>query len=107
MKKLYYSIGEVNKITGLKPHVLRYWETNFPQLKPAKNRSGKRIYTENDIKIILELKGLIRNRGFSTSGAKKLLSQEKSSVNSIKVPPEVQRDLKEMKLFLQEMLEHL
>jgi DNA-binding transcriptional MerR regulator len=107
MKKLYYSIGEVKKITGLESHVLRYWESIFPHLKPSKNRAGKRVYNEKDIKTILELKVLIKDKGFSTSGAKKLLTDEKSNSEPVKVPVEIQRDLKEVKLLLQEMLEYL
>ena len=53
MKKLYYSISEVSRITDLEQYVLRYWETEFDQLKPAKNSSGSRIYTNKDIKLIL------------------------------------------------------
>jgi DNA-binding transcriptional MerR regulator len=107
MKKLYYSIGEVNKITGVEPHVIRYWETIFPQLKPNKGRSGKRVFTQNDIKTILELKDLLKNRGYSTSGAKKLLSEKKQEAKKEALPVEVERDLKEVKLFLEKMLEQL
>ncbi|TVQ15901.1 MAG: MerR family transcriptional regulator [Balneolaceae bacterium] len=107
MKKLYYSIGEVNKITGIEPHVIRYWETIFPQLKPSKNRSGKRVFTQNDIKTILEIKDLVKNKGYSTSGAKKMLDEKNSTVNSEPINAELERDLKEVKLFLERMLEQL
>ena len=56
IKKLYYSIGEVSKIVGLKSYVLRYWETEFKQLTPPKNRAGNRTYRQKDIDIILEIK---------------------------------------------------
>ena len=60
IKKLYYSISEVAKITGLKQYVLRYWETEFPNLKPAKNRAGNRVYREKDIEILNQrIQGLI------------------------------------------------
>ena len=59
MKKLYYSISEVSRITDLEQYVLRYWETEFEQLKPAKNSSGNRIYTNKDIKLILLIKKLL------------------------------------------------
>jgi DNA-binding transcriptional MerR regulator len=73
MKKLYYSISEVSKITDLEQYVLRYWETEFEQLKPAKNLSGNRIYTNKDIKLILHIKKLLREEKYTIEGAKKLL----------------------------------
>ena len=60
IKKLYYSISEVSKITGLEQYVLRYWETEFEQLNPSKNRAGNRIYTNREIKTILYIKKLLR-----------------------------------------------
>jgi DNA-binding transcriptional MerR regulator len=73
MKKLYYSISEVSKITDLEQYVLRYWETEFDQLKPAKNLAGNRIYTNKDIKLILQIKKLLRDEKYTIEGAKKLL----------------------------------
>ena len=73
MKKLYYSISEVSKITDLEQYVLRYWETEFEQLKPAKNLAGNRIYTNKDIKLILHIKKLLRDEKYTIEGAKKLL----------------------------------
>jgi DNA-binding transcriptional MerR regulator len=73
MKKLYYSISEVGKITELEQYVLRYWETEFEQLKPAKNLAGNRIYTNKDIKLILYIKRLLREEKYTIEGAKKLL----------------------------------
>lgn len=75
MKKLYYSISEVSKITELEQYVLRYWETEFEQLKPAKNLAGNRIYTNKDIKLILYIKKLLRDEKYTIEGAKKLLKQ--------------------------------
>jgi len=73
MKKLYYSISEVSRITELEQYVLRYWETEFEQLKPAKNHSGNRIYTNKDIKLILYIKKLLREEKYTIEGAKKLI----------------------------------
>ena len=56
VKKLYYSIGEVSELTGLKAYVLRYWETEFSQLNPSKNRAGNRTYRQKDIDLILNVK---------------------------------------------------
>ena len=69
IKKLYYSISEVSEITGLKQYVLRYWETEFSQLKPGKNRAGNRIYRSHDVDIIMEIKSLLYNRKFTIKGA--------------------------------------
>jgi len=108
MKKLYYSIGEVSKITDVEPYVLRYWETKFDDLKPSKNRAGKRIYTEDDINTILKLKVLIREKKFSTEGAVRALNADKQQNSSeLKIPMPVVRDLKEIKLFLQGLLDQL
>jgi len=73
MKKLYYSISEVSRITDLEQYVLRYWETEFEQLKPAKNSSGNRIYTNKDIKLILLIKKLLKEEKYTIEGAKKIL----------------------------------
>ncbi len=73
IKKLYYSISEVAKITDLEQYVLRYWESEFDQLKPAKNRAGNRIYTNRDIKLILYIKKLLRDERYTIEGAKQVL----------------------------------
>ncbi len=73
IKKLYYSISEVSKIADLEQYVLRYWETEFEQLKPAKNRAGNRIYTNRDIKLILHIKKLLREERYTIEGAKQVL----------------------------------
>ena len=81
IKKLYYSISEVSEITGLKQYVLRYWETEFSQLKPGKNRAGNRIYRSHDVDTIMEIKSLLYNRKFTIKGAIQHLKNpsEKSS----------------------------
>ena len=73
IKKLYYSISEVSEITGLKQYVLRYWETEFSQLKPGKNRAGNRIYRSHDVDIIIEIKSLLYDRKFTIKGAQQHL----------------------------------
>ena len=73
IKKLYYSISEVSEITNLKQYVLRYWETEFPQLKPNKNRAGNRIYRTHDIDTIMEIKSLLYDRKFTIKGAQQHL----------------------------------
>lgn len=79
IKKLYYSIGEVSKMTELKAYVLRYWETEFKQLKPPKNRAGNRTYRQSDIDLILYIKVLLYTKKFTIEGARHQLAMEKDS----------------------------
>ncbi|GBC77311.1 HTH-type transcriptional repressor BluR [bacterium HR08] len=74
--KLYFKIGEVCEITGVQPHVLRYWETEFPQLAPEKNRAGQRVYKRRDIELILKIKKLLYEDKFTIAGARKRLAAE-------------------------------
>lgn len=111
MKKLYYSIGEVSKITEVEPHVLRYWETIFKELSPRKNKAGNRIYRESDITLILQLRELIQEKKYSTAGAQKFLNKQQNSTDkkadSNNLPHETQRDLKEIRMFLSKLSEKL
>ena len=68
-KKVYYSIGEVCDLTGLKPHVLRYWETQFGVLNPTKNRAGNRVYRPKEIELILLVKHLLYEKKYTIEGA--------------------------------------
>ena len=74
--KLYYKIGEVAKYTGIKTHVLRYWETEFKAIKPNKSRSNQRLYRKQDVELILRLKDLLYNQGFTIAGARKKLREK-------------------------------
>lgn len=78
--KLYYSISEVSDLVGVKPHVLRYWETQFKVLHPRKNKAGNRMYRKQDLKLVMLIKELLYEKGFTISGAKKKLSTEKEAV---------------------------
>ena len=82
VKKLYYSIGEVSEITGLKPYVLRYWETEFPNLSPGKNRAGNRTYTEENINTILEIKRLLYDERFTIEGARQYFKNDQADSQS-------------------------
>jgi len=70
-ERLYYRIGEVSRITGLKPHVLRYWESEFKVIKPHKEGSLQRLYRRKDLDLILKIKRLLYEDGFTIAGAKK------------------------------------
>ncbi|MDT8440821.1 MAG: MerR family transcriptional regulator [Desulfuromonadales bacterium] len=71
--KLYFKIGEVARLTGVKSHVLRYWESEFSTLRPGKSRGKQRLYRQQDIDRILFLKDLLYNQGYTIAGARKLL----------------------------------
>jgi len=126
IKKLYYSISEVSKITDIEQYVLRYWETEFEQLKPQKNRAGNRIYTNKDIQLIMYIKELLRDKKYTIEGAKKILedythgkSAQVSSktklpvVEEIKLQdeetdkPSLKKDLEEIKSILELLVSKL
>jgi DNA-binding transcriptional MerR regulator len=106
MKKLYYSIGEVSDITDVEAHDLRYWETVFNQLNPKKNKAGNRVYKESDIETILKLKELIQEKKYSTEGAQQVLDKD-GEEEEREIPVSVKKDLKEIRLFLNKLLEKL
>tara|TARA_X000000368_G_scaffold355966_1_gene297839 strand:- start:14 stop:391 length:378 start_codon:yes stop_codon:yes gene_type:complete len=116
IKKLYYSIGEVSKMTELKAYVLRYWETEFKQLKPPKNRAGNRTYRQSDVDLILFIKDLLYNKKFTIEGARtqivsmgedhkteKKIDEEKP----VKVVPAKKETLVKIKQELETLLELL
>ena len=75
--RLYRSISEVSELVGVKPHVLRYWETQFSMLRPKKNRAGNRMYRPEEVKMLLRIKELLYARRFTIEGAKKRLLEER------------------------------
>ncbi len=98
--KLYYSISEVCSMTGLEQHVLRYWESEFPQLRPKKNRSGNRAYRSKEIKVIRYIKYLLYEEMYTIPGAKKKMADAnmadlEGQLTLIRIPatqPPAQRD---------------
>ena len=111
IQRLYYSIADVSKITGLKQYVLRYWETEFQELRPAKNRAGNRIYRKNDIRLVFLIKRLLYQEKYTIEGARQKLlklkkdkdSQMHLSLSSFKVDDVVE----EIRAGLKAMLEML
>jgi DNA-binding transcriptional MerR regulator len=93
--KLFYRIGEVSRLTGLEPYVLRYWETEFPQLKPDKGRSGQRLYKKKDLDHILQIKCLLYKEGYTISGARKKLNG-KGEQDVAAVIESAKKDLREI-----------
>jgi len=73
--KLYFKIGEVSELTGIKPHVLRYWESEFTGFRPPKSRNQQRLYRRKDIELVLNLKDLLYRQGYTIAGARKKLSE--------------------------------
>jgi len=82
-ERLYYSISEVCQMTGLKPHVLRYWETAFPMLKPGKNQAGNRIYRPRDVQLIKLIKKLLYDERFTVDGARQKLDDMKNGTSQM------------------------
>jgi DNA-binding transcriptional MerR regulator len=87
--KLFFKIGEVCEITDTQPYVLRYWESEFPALAPAKNSSGQRIYRRRDIETVLRIKQLLYDEGFTIAGAKKRLETELAGRGDTPAPERV------------------
>jgi DNA-binding transcriptional MerR regulator len=81
--RLYFKIGDVARICGLETYVLRFWETQFPQLKPNKSGTGQRLYRRHDVELVLRIKHLVHTEGYTLSGARQALEQ----AHSRKTPP--------------------
>lgn len=108
-KKAYYSIGEVCDITGLKPHVLRYWESQFEVLSPIKNRAGNRVYRPKDIELVLLVRNLLYEEKYTIEGARQRLLEmrqagELAEERQMVLEPEFLTSMKEELLSLREIL---
>ena len=79
--KRYFTIGEVSELCGVKPHVLRYWEQEFPHLKPLKRRGNRRYYQRQDVILIRQIRSLLDEHGFTIGGARQKLSGEEAKVD--------------------------
>tara|TARA_B100001540_G_scaffold56715_1_gene51207 strand:+ start:1630 stop:1965 length:336 start_codon:yes stop_codon:yes gene_type:complete len=102
IKKLYYSIGEVSKMVNLKSYVLRYWETEFKQLAPLKNRAGNRTYRQKDIDLIIKIKDLLYKKKYTIEGARSLLSSK--SVNNKSLLIENSRSISNLRKELEQII---
>ena len=111
IKRLYYSIAEVSKITGLKQYVLRFWETEFPELRPGKNKAGNRIYRKSDIRLIFLIKRLLYREKYTIEGARQRLKvMRKNRDATLQLPlEELKKDdlIEEIRVELKLMLELL
>src|ERR1700741_5191270 len=85
-EKDFYRIGEVSRLTALKPFVLRYWETEFPMLEPVKSPSGHRLYRQEDVELVLRIKRLLYDEGFTIAGARRHLREQSGASESDAAP---------------------
>jgi DNA-binding transcriptional MerR regulator len=91
--KLYFRIGEVAKLAGIKPYVLRFWESEFSGLGPKKSGTGQRLYRRKDVELVLEIKRLLYERRFTIEGARKILESKPKRDAAKRDPPRRQADL--------------
>ena len=99
---------EVSELTGLAPHVLRNWEKTYNQLKPKKNSAGNRAYKEEEVQLIFKIKGLLEDKKYTSEGVKRVLSGENNEISSSpSISADIKKDLTEMKVFLNQLLERL
>jgi len=85
MKKFYYTIGEVSNLLELKPYVIRFWETEFPQLKPRKDHGRNRQFTEEHIELLRKIKDMLYTQKFTIDGARQKLKQERKASEQIEI----------------------
>jgi DNA-binding transcriptional MerR regulator len=104
--KQFFKIGEVSRITGVKPHVLRYWETEFSSIRPQKSRTNQRLYRRRDVELLLLVKQLLYQEGFTIAGANRRL-RELSHVREPQPPPAATRVAALLRRVRQEVTELL
>ena len=101
--KRYFTIGEVSDLCGVKPHVLRYWEQEFPQLKPVKRRGNRRYYQRQDVLVIRQIRALLYEQGFTIGGARNRLEGEEAREDVT----QTQQIVRQMRTELEELLKTL
>ncbi len=101
--KRYFTIGEVSELCAVKPHVLRYWEQEFPQLKPVKRRGNRRYYQRQDVLIIRQIRGLLYDEGFTIGGARQRLTGDDAKIDV----SQSQQIIKQIRMELEQVLKLL
>ncbi|HET6628713.1 MAG TPA: MerR family transcriptional regulator [Woeseiaceae bacterium] len=101
--KRYFTIGEVSDLCAVKPHVLRYWEQEFPQLKPVKRRGNRRYYQRQDVLIIRQIRSLLYDDGFTIGGARQRLTGDEAKTDV----SQSQQIIKQLRLELEQVLKIL
>src|SRR5437016_12572030 len=107
--KRYFTIGEVSELCGVKPHVLRYWEQEFPQLKPVKRRGNRRYYQRQDVLVIRQIRSLLYDQGFTIGGARNKLTGEEARTDvtqSQQIVRQVRVELEELMKVLRRLAPH-
>jgi DNA-binding transcriptional MerR regulator len=102
--KMYYSISEAAKLVGVEPYVMRFWEKEFPQIKPKKNRAGNRTYRPEDIQKVIRIKRLLHDDGYTIDGARKLLKQGGETAGLAPNTDEVKKVLRELRIELEGLI---
>jgi len=107
--KLFYKIGEVSRIAGVEPYVLRYWETEFSFLRPRKNKSGQRVYIRKDLELVLQIKKLLYEDRFTIEGVRKKFGEVEplKPVQSPPVQSSAHEVIQRVKKRLRDILSHL
>lgn len=107
--KLFYKIGEVSKIAAVEPYVLRYWETEFPFLKPRKNKSGQRVYVKKDLELVLQIRRLLYEERYTIEGVRKKFgaTEEPAQPQTPVVQSPAQEVVERVKKRLREILSQL
>ena len=101
--KRYFTIGDVSELCAVKPHVLRYWEQEFPQLKPVKRRGNRRYYQRDDVLTIRQIRSLLYDQGYTIGGARQKLTGEGAKTDLT----QSQQIIKQIRLELEEILKLL
>jgi len=101
--KRYFTIGEVSELCAVKPHVLRYWEQEFPQLKPVKRRGNRRYYQRQDVLIIRQIRSLLYEEGFTIGGARQKLTGDEAKTDV----SQSQQIIRQLRLELEDLLKVL
>ena len=94
--KRYFTIGEVSELCAVKPHVLRYWEQEFPQLKPVKRRGNRRYYQRDDVLTIRQIRSLLYDQGYTIGGARQRMTDEDGATPAIEMQAVIQVTIKEL-----------
>lgn len=94
--KRYFTIGEVSELCAVKPHVLRYWEQEFPQLKPVKRRGNRRYYQRDDVLTIRQIRSLLYDQGYTIGGARQRMVDESSNGGPLNVKAVIRETIEEL-----------
>ncbi len=101
--KMFFRIGDVSRITGVKSYVLRYWESEFKFLRPVKNRAGQRVYRKKDVKMILEIRKLLYDEKFTIAGAKRRLEETRKALSREAEPADQEQLLDVLRTMREEL----